>query len=129
MTRLSLIAILFIASLSGCKKEDDDTCLSFRNDEVLDAQGATTGGINQDIPFTVTYALSNGCGSFAGFEQQTSGNTISVYAKTKYEGCICTQDYRTFQSVYNFRATQAGTYTLQFLKPDSTFLTRIVSIQ
>jgi hypothetical protein len=120
---------LFVSFIStGCKKEED-VCRAVKNNAVVDVQSPAAGSVNQDIPINITYAILNGCGSFENIDQQINGNTVTIYARTKYEGCICTQDYHESLTVYNFRATQAGTYTLQFLKPDNTWITRTVSVQ
>lgn len=122
-----LFSLLFIKA--GCKKDSDNKCISLLEAPVAEVSGPGTGSVNQDIPFTVAFDISNGCGQFSEFEVTSSGNTKNIKVIARYEGCICTQIFARFERIYNFKATQAGTYLLQFKQADGNLISKSIIIQ
>ena len=125
---ISLISSVVI--FSSCKKcKDEDKCVSFASAPVTKVTGATTGNINQAIDLTVSYGVFNACGRFERFEQNTTGNSTAINIIAKYQGCICQQVALTLQTTYQFKASQPGTYNLNFLQYKDTYLTHTIVIQ
>ena len=127
------VALLFISSLLlfafTCNKKTGDSCISYLTAPVIEAVGPTTGSVNQDIAFSVTYGVGNGCGTFFKFEESVAGNNAVIKVIAKFEGCICTAIYSEFTNAYIFKKTVPGTYQLQFDKGDGNFITREIVIQ
>jgi hypothetical protein len=129
--QLSIVCIIATLMAFTCKKEDtaNNKCLSFAKAPVTAVTGPATGSINQDINLTVSFACSNGCGQFGSFEQARTGNTFEISVTAKYEGCVCTQDIPVRQQTYTFRASQPGTYLLNFVQQNNTFVTHTIVVQ
>ncbi|SFB95003.1 hypothetical protein SAMN05421780_10272 [Flexibacter flexilis DSM 6793] len=111
-----------------CKDKDSD-CTSYRNEAVNEVDGPSTGLVNQELNYTVSFSCYNGCGDFGKFEEAVGANntrTISVVAK--YQGCMCTQDVPSRRATYKFKAIQAGTYYLKFQQNGTNYLTKTVTI-
>lgn len=127
------VALLFISSLLlfafTCNKKTGDSCISYLTAPVIEAVGPTTGGVNQDIAFSVTYGIGNGCGTFFKFEELATASNTVVKVIAKYEGCICTAIYVDSKKDYIFKKTLPGTYNLQFDKGDGSFIVREIIIQ
>jgi hypothetical protein len=113
--------------LSTCTKTKDN-CISFTKTPVTKVEGANTGLVNQDLIFTVSFQCFNGCGQFGSFEQTTNGDSTIINVIAKYEGCVCTQNAPTRQTVYKFKATQPGIYYLKFWQGEKGFLTDTIKI-
>lgn len=123
-----LIIAVFI--LWGCNKnKDEQPCVSFSKARVIKLEGPITASVNQEIPLTVSFSCNNGCGQFGNFEESTFGNTTTIVLNAKYEGCVCTQDIPTRQTLYTFKRTQTGTYILKFWETESSFLTHTITVQ
>jgi hypothetical protein len=129
--KISAVCIITTLMAFTCKKGNDENnkCLSYAKAPVTVVSGATTGSINQDINLTVSFTCINGCGQFSGFEQVRTGNTFEISVTAKYEGCICTQDVPTRQQVYTFRASQRGTYLLNFVQGSNSYITHTITVQ
>ena len=115
------VALLVLIFLSGCKKSDNN-CISYSNAEVTKVEGEKVATVNQEIDLTISYYLYNGCGKFENLETTSSGNTTIINLKSKYNGCICTQELINGQTHYTFKAGQAGVYFLKFIQPEKTYL-------
>lgn len=111
----SLLTSVFFTS---CKKEKEDECIETVTSDILSADGPSVGSVNQDINFTLTYPIINGCGEFEELIESNEGNTRLVTIKSKYIGCICTQVYGTLTTNYTFKTATPGTYYLNFLQGD-----------
>lgn len=124
---LSIFALVLLCI--GCNKKDKNACLTFPAAPVLGVEGVSSGNTNQDIPFTVTFAIVNGCGSFSKMEESATGNTIIITVIAKYEGCMCTEIYSEQKRDYIFKRTVPGNYQLKFNKGDNTYFVKDITIQ
>ncbi|HSN61403.1 MAG TPA: hypothetical protein VLR49_10740, partial [Ferruginibacter sp.] len=121
----SLWSILVIAVfiLWGCNKnQDEQPCVSFSKAGITKIEGPLTASVNQEIPLTVSFSCMNGCGQFGNFEESTVGNTTTIVLNAKYEGCVCTQDIPSRQTIYSFKKIQTGTYILKFWETAHSYL-------
>jgi len=115
-------SLLTSVVLASCKKEKKDECIETITSDILSADGPSTGLINQDINFTLTYPIVNGCGKFEELKESNEGNTRVVTVKSKYTGCICTEVYGTYTTTYTFKTSTPGTYYLNFVQGDDSAL-------
>ena len=120
---------LLILLLYSCTKKENDSCISYIPAPVTKVDGPNSGMVNQEIPFTVDYFCINGCGKFWDIKEDLNGSTASIKIITKYEGCVCTQALVPGQVLYNFKASQPGTYYLKFLQWDINYLMDTILIQ
>ena len=104
---------LLILLLYSCTKKENDSCISYIPAPVTKVDGPNSGMVNQEIPFT----------------EDLNENTASIKVIAKYEGCVCTQALVPGQILYNFKASQPGTYYLKFLQWDINYLMDTILIQ
>jgi hypothetical protein len=122
-----LLLPLLFTSCAENKNQGD--CLSYQIAPITHVNGPDAGSINQDINFTLSFDIFNGCGQFGNIEHNSNANTTTVKINAKYQGCICTQIMGTLQTVYSFKATQAGTYYFKFFQSDGKYLLDTLTIK
>lgn len=125
---ISAGVIIAFVSFTSCSKKQENQCLSYTTAQVTKVAGPNTVLVNQETDLTVFYYLNNGCGKFESLEATSSRSTSIVSLKAKYEGCICTDILLSGQTIYKFKAEQAGIYYLKFLQPDKTHLTDTIIV-
>jgi hypothetical protein len=137
---LCLLSSYFLLSgITSCSKEDVNNqkdsmnlaapCLNWKSAPTISINGPTTAAVNEQVNVKVRIGVINGCGSYAGVEQQPNGNTINYKAIAKYEGCLCTANAPIVEGTHMFRATQAGTYILKFWKTDTSTVNHTIVVQ
>ena len=106
---------------ASCTEKEDDNCESREKAWVKVVSAPTTGVVNQNVKFDLTFNVGNGCGSFDKIEEAGTSmdKKLTVYAK--YVGCNCTQDAPTISTSYNFKPSVAGNYSLTFQTGDNKF--------
>jgi len=112
-----------------CNKPHQAEC---RYDEVAPIASANvpdTGLVNTNIPIPIQYNISNGCGNFLNIEEDIQGNNRNILVYARYEGCVCTMVFKTLDTIYNFNASTPGTYYLNFLQSNNSFLRDTITIQ
>ena len=129
--RLQTVAmILFVAvSLTACSKDDDKPQEVTKTSLVSAITGPTTGIPNQELSFTVTYAVENNCGTFNKFIETTTENTKQIEVQSKYEGTSCGTTPATKTTTYKMKPTVEGTYILKFKKTASEFVTQTIVVK
>lgn len=125
--RLLILTFFSILILSNCDK--DDNCREYRQSSVRSTNTPATGEVNTDIPINVSFSCINGCGQFDSFEQGRQGNALEIKVIAKYEGCTCTMDVPTRQTIYTFKTGIKGTYFLKFWQKENTYITDTLVIQ
>ena len=115
-------SLLVLTCSISCKKEKADECIETVTSDILSAEGPSVGSVNQDINFTLTYPIVNGCGKFEELTESIEGNKRVVTIKSKYTGCICTEVYGTLITIYTFKTATTGTYYLNFAQADGSAL-------
>lgn len=125
---LLLIGSLLLG-LAACKKETRFT--EAKHHDVTSVSGPATGTVNNPVTLTVTYPYSNGCDYIGSFEESRSGATALIKAMSKpvAKDAVCTQDAGSRTVEYKFSSSTAGTFVLQFLKPDGSSISHTLTIQ
>ena len=126
---LVLFAIALGASaLSGCLTTEEPTCNSTSYVPIVSAIGPRTIRVNQPAVFAIGYALGSDCGKLSSVMATPNGNTVQVGVMGAYNGCACNTTTTVLQTTYQFQATTAGTYYVQFLTGTNTFITDTVVV-
>lgn len=111
MRKLALA--LAILSLVSCKKDKDkEEDVNYSAWSILKVEGSTTGTVNQTIPITVTFAGS--CAVVDRFAESRGATKINITLLGYPVKGWCTADAMPRTIIYNFNATQPGTYELHF---------------
>jgi hypothetical protein len=130
-TRTSYITlscfILLNLIFSGCKKPAKE-CISYSTAYVTDVAGPNMIPVNQETDFVLKCYLNSGCGKFEKLESTADGYEVTVKIGAKYTGCICTDNLIGGEFIYKFKPAQTGTYTLRFVQPDKTLLTKTITV-
>ncbi|MFD1871698.1 hypothetical protein [Hymenobacter bucti] len=124
---LSAIA-LGASCLTGCLTTQEPTCNSTSFAPIVSAIGPRTVGVNQPAVFAVGYTLGSSCGTLGSVVAVPNGNTVQVGVSGTYSGCACNTTTTVSQTTYEFKATTAGTYRIQFLTGNNTFITDTVVV-
>jgi hypothetical protein len=122
------VLILSISFLTGCDKPEDSVCDYQVKAYPSNVTGATAASVNQEIDLTVTFAVANSCGNFGSFTESTVGNTTTVDVSIRYLGCTCNQAPMLRTTVYKFKRSTAGTYTLKFYNSQTTFIDYVITV-
>ena len=117
-------SIIFGLSIS-CNENDDkeNDCISYKTEYVTSVNSSTTGMTNEIINIEVNFQVFNGCGRFGKFIEIVNGNTRVIEVEAKYVGCICTQETPIRTANYEFIASNAGEYELNFKSSPTEFIT------
>ena len=122
-------ATLAALSLTGCLNAQEPKCTSTAYAPIVSAIGPRTVAVNQAATFVLGYALGSDCGTFGSVVAVPSGNTLQIGVMGTYNGCACNASTTISQTSYQFQVTQPGTYILQFLTTNNTFITDTVVVK
>ncbi len=127
-----LNACLFVYSacgLTSCLSVKEPVCQSTGFANITSVSGPRTASVNQPVVFLLRYSLGTDCGTYTSVQSLPNGNTLQVAVGASYNGCACTATTTTAQVPYQFQATVAGTYYLNFLTTNNAFITDTVVVQ
>jgi hypothetical protein len=122
---------LFLAAvvMAGCSNKTSapaQDCVKYAKVNVSEIEKASASA---DGTTTVYFQVNNGCGQFNKFIEKKSGNTRTITVEAVYKGCMCTMDIPTRKTAYKFAEKTPGTYYLQFVSGEHTFVTDTVVIK
>lgn len=116
---------------TSCENEDAvaENCLDYKHARItqVDLEEFNVEK-NFDLPIQLKYEVVNSCGDFYDFEVERNDKIYDIKVKTKYEGCECNEMLGEKNIVYYFRATETGTYTLNFSVSTTEYITKIVTV-
>lgn len=119
--------LIFLLFSCVSTEDNPDVCIQYRTAGIESAAANLTADATGKT-FDVAFRVSDGCGAFYSFQENTVGTVTTIKVLAKYEGCFCTQVAPLLETVYIFNQTAPGTYTLNFIKGDGTFFTETVVI-
>ena len=122
-------AALAAFGLTSCLNGQEPTCTSSAYAPIVGALGPKTVAVNQAAVFVLSYALGSSCGSFGSVVAVPNGNVLQIGVMGAYNGCSCSATTAISQTSYQFQATAPGTYLLQFLTTNNTFITDTVVVK
>ena len=130
MKKLVILAVVALGAgfLTSCLTTQEPTCTSTSYVPIVSAIGPRTIGVNQPAVFAIGYALGSDCGTFSSVAAVPNGNTVQVGVTGTYTGCACNTTTTVAQTTYQFQATTAGTYYVQFLTANNAFITDTVVV-
>ena len=110
--------MLNLTSSCNKNKNENERCDYYDEAFVVSVNGPETSTINEEKSFNVEFAVLNGCGQFARFEEKREQNNIFIDVIARYNRCIfCTQDIPHRQAIYKFKSTTPGTYYFEYKVP------------
>ncbi|MEO7049742.1 MAG: hypothetical protein ABI091_30845 [Ferruginibacter sp.] len=96
---------------------------------MTNAEGSLTGLVNQPSAFTVSWPYTSGsCDFLDKFEESRQGSIIFIKAYGHVNKGVCTDDAGTKTKIYNFTSITPGTFELRFINKDSSFISRMITI-
>ena len=131
MKNLVMLTVVALGAtfLTSCLTTEEPTCNSTSYVPIVSATGPRTITVNQPAVFAIGYALGSDCGRFSSVVATPNGNTTQVGVMGAYSGCACNTTTTVAQTSYQFQATTAGTYYVQFLTGTNTFITDTVVVK
>ena len=126
---LAFCGVLLMMALPNCHKTStDNQCAYDGTIPVTSVSSPDSGLVNQPVNFNIVCGICD-CGHFDHFGQTVNGDTITVTANLKYVGCVCPQDCELLDTVFQFKATQAGNYYIKFPKTGNAWQIDTLIIQ
>lgn len=124
-----LYSSFLVFLLFSCSSDTtENVCIEYRAASIEKAvPNLTTDATGKT--FDIGFRVTDGCGAFFKIEETTAQNVTTIKVVAKYDGCVCTQVASVLETVYVFKQTTPGTYTLKFKKADDSFITETVVIQ
>jgi len=123
----AFVAVLAATAACSVDNSGDDTCIRDIYTGVSSITGPDNAIVDEPIELEASITTANTCGTFSGFAQ-SAGYPKEIVAVVTYQGCHCDPVGETTTETYTFKEDEAGTYVLKFLKPDNTFLTKIITV-
>lgn len=124
----SLLLLLLSVSIFSCNNDDENRCISITNEFVSAVNAPSTGIVDETISIEVDFRVFNGCGQFNRFIENINGNSRTIEVEAIYDGCTCTTDAPTRSVNYDFVASTAGDYELNFRSNTNEFITVTITI-
>jgi len=122
------VVVLGASFLTSCLTTQEPTCNSSSYAPIVSAIGPKTISVNQPAVFAIGYTLGSDCGKLSDVVAAANGNTVQVGVMGAYTGCACNATTAVSQTTYQFQALKAGTYYIQFLTGNNTFITDTVVV-
>ena len=122
------VVVLGASFLTSCLTTQEPTCNSSSYAPIVSAIGPKTISVNQPAVFAIGYTLGSDCGKLSDVVAAANGNTVQVGITSVYNGCACNATTAVSQTTYQFQALKAGTYYIQFLTGNNTFITDTVVV-
>jgi hypothetical protein len=123
---LSVFASLLLLIAVSCQKSElkdvanTDNFITTQQAAIASVNGPTTGNVNQEISFNVSWPHSGNCEKFSSFKADTLSDTTHIRLYTSSNPAEdCTGKEVQHSSVYKFSAKQPGVYYLKFIGPKS----------
>ncbi|KAF2518021.1 hypothetical protein [Flavobacterium foetidum] len=129
----SVLVVLFLSiAFVSCSNDDDEKTpvVTTKAAFVTEIKGPTTGKVNDELSYDVTYVVDNACAEFDKISEVTIGDVKGLQVIAKYPSEVCTQQVPDpKKTVYKFKATAKGTFEIKFKKSETEFLTQKVVIE
>jgi hypothetical protein len=125
---ITCLAALSAISLTSCLASQEPTCSSTGYVPIVSAIGPKTATLAQPAVFVLSYTLGTDCATFADVVAVPNGNMMQVGVTSSVNGCACNVTTTVSRTSYQFQPTKTGTYYLQFLTANNTFITDTVVV-
>lgn len=129
---LILMGLILVLN-NFCKKDVNCDFPKYSPSPVTYVEGANIAQINQEISLTVSSHGASGCSypSDAQIKETISGFSRTVQILSKSNSCdtVCPAVIIAVTSIYKFKASQAGVYTLKFLSYNNGFVEHVITVQ
>ena len=129
----SVLVVLFLSiGFVSCSNDDDNNTPAPTTKAALvtEIKGPTTGKVNDELSYDVTYVVDNACAEFDKISEVTIGSEKGLQIIAKYPSEVCTQQVPDpKKTVYKFSSKVKGTFEIKFKKSETEFLTQKVVIE
>jgi chitodextrinase len=125
---ITCLTALTALSLTSCLTTHEPTCNSTGYVPIVSVIGPKTATLAQPAVFVLGYTLGTDCATFANLTTVPNGNITQVGITASVNGCACNATTTVSQTSYQFQPTKAGTYYIQFLTTNNSFITDTVVV-
>lgn len=128
--KFQAVAVMAFLAIGAASCSDDDSASSAvtKVAYVTEVNGPATGDVNQELTYQVKYSVDNACGTFHRYSEAVSGTTKTIELLAKYSGNECGTTAVVKDTIYKFKPTTAGTYSLKFKKSATEVITKAVTV-
>jgi hypothetical protein len=131
--KLVLVVLFLSIGIVSCSNDDDKPNTpepTTKNSLVTEVKGPSTGKVNEELSYDVTFIVDNACGEFNKITDVTIGTVKGLQVQAKYPSEVCTQQVPDpKKTVYKFKSTTKGTFEIKFKKSETEFITTKVVIE
>ncbi|WP_406843232.1 hypothetical protein [Flavobacterium soyae] len=129
----SVLVVLFLSIVFiSCNNDDDEKPVDNPVSKaalVTEIKGPSTGKVNVELSYDVTFVVDNACGEFDKISDVTINSVKGLQVVAKYPSGVCTQQVPDpKKTVYKFKSTVKGTFEIKFKKSETEFLIQKVII-
>ncbi|KIA98431.1 hypothetical protein [Flavobacterium sp. KMS] len=134
----TVLVVLFLSTaFIACSNDDDKEEEKPPTPEFVikgalatEVKGPTTGKLNEELSYDVTYIVDNTCGEFSKISDVTIGKDKGLQVEVKYPTGVCTtQVPDPKKTIYKFKSATAGTFEIKFKKSETEFVIQKVVIE
>ncbi|HEU4790243.1 MAG TPA: hypothetical protein VFS71_11195 [Flavobacterium sp.] len=129
----SILAIVLLTTVFvSCNNDDDEQVNTSKTKVALvtKIEGPTTGKVNVELSYVITYIVDNACAEFVNITETTIDKEIGYQVEVKYPAEVCTQQVPDpKKTLLKFTPTVKGTFELKFKKSETEFVTQKVVIE
>lgn len=124
--------VLLATAFVSCNNDDDEQVnnVNTRAASVTEINGPTTGKVDVELSYEITFVADNACAEFDNISATTIGKEKGLQVEVKYPSEICTMQVPTpKKTIYKIKPTAKGTFELKFKKSETEFITQKVVIE
>ncbi|GAA6765234.1 hypothetical protein [Flavobacterium johnsoniae] len=123
-----LMLVTFLSSCSSDNNTPDTSDVIFKSSFATDVNGPTTGKVNQELTYVISFEVENSCGEFQRFTDVEFKKEPGFQIEAKYPKAGCESSTPTIKrTTYKITPTLKGTYYLRIAKSDSEYIeTKVV---
>lgn len=126
-----LVVLLGLILFTSCDNDDDKSPVTetAKTSFATEVKGPTTGKVNVELSYNVTFVPETACGEFSKFTETTIGEVKGLQIEVKYPSDVCTLQVPAPKTVvYKFKSATKGTYEIKFKKSETEFIKQTVVI-
>ena len=127
------LTVFFATVFISCSSDDTPHTPEFiyKTSYVTEVNGPTTGKVNQELSYEVSFYVDNSCGEFNKMTDIELNKLPGYQVEAKYAtSCTPTtpQTPQIKRTIYKVKSAQKGTFYLRFTKSETEYITTTVVI-
>lgn len=126
------LVVFLVTSLISCSSDNDSNPTTeqsiFKSAFATEVTGPSTGKVNEELSYLVTFTVENGCGEFNKMTDVNIDKESGYQVEAKYPATCSTDTPQIRRTTYKVKSAVKGTFYLRFAKSETEFITTAVVI-